>query len=400
MPDPSSAYGVVIDSVLASASPTPGTVESAMAQVIMGAAAAAPLAPIVPFDADRPSGKARAAEGASQSEALRVAARDRLEVYIDRFGFDRNEKETIRGRSIREPWLGITASDVEAVLAVERLTGVPAAYVLALWIGEGKEPWNAAFRGRTVSIPWPAADFGKESVRQFRAFARSLVLFSIFGADPLAAFAPRAGAGGDNALMGPEGPHDRAFKAGLAPVREKFPDRMPPNLSDKQIADFFTEPGGALVARHVKAPRNQPDDNVAIQLGKDSLASWLWLQVMLFESVRRTLEQKLFDLYPGEGAVDLSRRPWATYLFWNTNKEQATVIRHYGNSPTRERAISRKFGSEGADPDHLDADQLDRYYSRGAHAPAQGQGQSTAAWANAIMYRFLVETIEPWFASP
>ena len=172
--------------------------------------------------------------------------------------------------------------------------------------------------------------------------------------------------------------------------------------SDKQILDFFTEGRSALIARHIKAQGNVPDDTVSIQLVKGSLASWLWVQVMLFESVRRTLEQKLFDLYQGEGAVDLSRRPWVTYLFWNTNKEQATVVRHFSDgtpNPTdRERAIGRKFGSDGVDPDHLDNDQLDRYYSRGQHAPPPGdQGQSTAAWANAIMYRFLVESIEPWF---
>jgi len=394
MPDPSSAYGAVIESVLASTPPAGGTTESAMLQVIMGAAAA-PLAAIVPFDTDRPGPAARAAEARSQLEALRVATRARLDAYIGRFGFDRTENPPIRGGSIREPWLGIDAADLDAVLAVQQATGVPAAHVLALWIEEGKAEWHAELRGRAFSIDWPAAEFGKESVRQFRAFARSQLLFKIFGADPLIAFTPRGAAGGDNLPLGPLAPHDAAFRAGLAAIRETFPDKML-NLTDKQIADFFTEAGGALIARHIKAPRNQPDDSVEIQLAKGSLASWLWLQVMLFESVRRTLEQKLFDLYPGEGAVDLSRRPWATYLFWNTNKTQATVERHYGNAPTRERAISRKFGSEGDAPDHLDADQLDRYYSRGAFAAA---GQSNAAWANAIMFRFLVESIEPWFSS-
>jgi len=346
MPDLSSAYGPVIDSVLSSTLPVDGTTESALLQVIMGAAAA-PLAAIVPFDPDQPGPMARAAEAKSRSEALQAATRDRLEVYIDRFGFDRSEQPTIRGRSIREPWLEIDASDLEAGLAVERATGVPAAHVLALWISEGKEVWSAALRGRTVPIGWPAADFGKETPRQFRAFARSLVLFSMLGADPLVAFKPRQGAGGDNELIGPDGPHDRAFRAGLAPVREKFPDKMP--QSDKQILDFFTEGRSALIARHIKAQGNVPDDTVSIQLVKGSLASWLWVQVMLFESVRRTLEQKLFDLYQGEGAVDLSRRPWVTYLFWNTNKEQATVVRHFSDgtpNPTdRERAIGRKFGS-------------------------------------------------------
>jgi hypothetical protein len=394
MADPSSAYGTVIESVLASTPPAGGTTESAMLQVIMGAAAG-PLTPIVPFDPDQPGPAARAAEAKSQSEPLRVVTRARLDAYITRFGFDRNEQPPIRGRSIREPWFGIDAGDLEAVLAVQRATGVPAAHVLALWIEEGKAEWHAELRGREFSIEWPATEFGKESGRQFRAFARSQLLFQLFGADPLIAFAPRGAAGGDNLPLGPLAAHDAAFKAGIAAIRGTFPDKMP-NLTDKQITDFFTEAGGALIARHIKAPNNQPDDSVKVQLAKGSLASWLWLQVMLFESVRRTLEQKLFDLYPGEGAVDLSRRPWATYLFWNTNKTQATVERHYGNAPNRELAISRKFGSEESAPDHLDADQLDRYYSRGAYSAA---GQSNAAWANAIMFRFLVESVEPWFSS-
>jgi len=65
-----------------------------------------------------------------------------------------------------------------------------------------------------------------------------------------------------------------------------------------------------------------------------------------------------------------------------------------GGAANVDAAITRRFGSSVVDPDHLSSVQLDRYYSTGAFA---GVGQSAAAWVNAVIVKFLVETVEPWF---
>jgi hypothetical protein len=63
--------------------------------------------------------------------------------------------------------------------------------------------------------------------------------------------------------------------------------------------------------------------------------------------------------------------------------------------PPAQAAIDRLFGSPTSAPARLTAQQLDRYYSRGAHA---GEGRSTAALANAVLVKYLVEAVLPWFS--
>jgi hypothetical protein len=387
MPDPAGAYVPVIASVLASAPPGAGTVEAAFAQVVMGSSSAR-AAPLVPFDPANPSAEARAALKRMEADAKGTAVPARREAYIDRFGFDRSEPHPILNQSIREPWTQVIVTDLDAALAVSKVVGVPPAHVLALWIAEGKIEHNDILRGKTLTTFIPVDFFEEETDRQFLAFARSLLLFRVFGADPLIAFESHTASDGDNKIQDPRGPHDAKFKKGLADMRAA--DVRGLSRSDQEILDFFTK--DALIARHIKT--GAANDAVEVTLAKGSLASWLWLQTALFEATRVKLEKGLGALYPEGGAVGLSLRPWVTYLFWNTNREANVIADNFGGAVHVEAAISRRFGSEGTDPDHLSPGQLDRYYARGEQA---GNRQSTAAWANAVTVKFLVETIEPWF---
>ena len=362
-------------------------------QLILSATPGLLRNPIIPFDPANPTQEGQTAFAKMVADdPLGTATSARLETYIDTFGFDRAENPTIRGQGIREPWQGVTLSDLDAAIAVANALSVPASQVLAVWISEGKLPHNAVLHGGTMDDAREKSEFAGASLAQVRAFARSLLLFNTFGADPMTAFAPRGGLGGDNLLLGPKNGHNAAFDSSIDSIRAAGVPGFQ-NRSNADIRDFFTTVGGGLVASHIVGAKNTDPDVVRVRITDSSLASWLWLQAALFEVSRVKLEREFAALYPGT-AVDLRGRPWVTYLFWNTNKTPAVAQQFYGGAASAEGAIANRFGSSNTAPSKLNASQLDRYYARGANAAA---GQSTAAWANAVMVKFLVETIQSWF---
>jgi hypothetical protein len=362
-------------------------------QMILGATPGLLRNPIIPFDPANPTQEAQTAFAKMVADdPLGTVTSARLETYIDTFGFDRAENPTIRGQGIREPWQGVTLSDLDAVIAVANALSVPASQILAVWISEGKLPHNAVLHGGTMDDAREKSEFAGAGLAQVRAFARSLLLFNTFGADPMTAFAPRGGLGGDNLLLGPKNGHNAAFDSSIDSIRAAGVPGFQ-NRSNADIRDFFTTVGGGLVASHIVGAINTDPDVVRVRITDSSLASWLWLQAALFEVSRVKLEREFAALYPGN-AVDLRGRPWVTYLFWNTNKTPAVAQQFYGGAASAEDAIANRFGSSNTAPSKLNASQLDRYYARGANAAA---GQSTAAWANAVMVKFLVETIQSWF---
>ena len=114
-----------------------------------------------------------------------------------------------------------------------------------------------------------------------------------------------------------------------------------------------------------------------------------WLQNALFDVFRHEQEEWFAATYGAP--IDLRTQPWVTYVYWNGGPNTRAWFTGAGSA---QAAIDRLFGSPMAAPARLNADQLDRYYSRGAHAGAR---QSTAALANAVLVKYLVEAVLPWF---
>lgn len=351
---------------------------------ILSASPGVTRSPIIAFDTANPSDEAVvAAASMAADDALGTALSARMESYIDRFGFDRSKSPIIRGPGIREPWKGITTSDLDAVIAVGNAIGISPAHVLAVWIAEGKLAVDSLLHGGTLTVnDKPPEDFAGASGAQILAFARSEVLYQFFGADPMTAFVPHGAPNGDNLILGPKNGHNAAFDRAIDEIRAAGISGFQAR-TNSDIREFFTTLGGGLIAQHTTT---KGKDVVNIRLGNNSLASWLWLQASLFQATRVKLEKMLSSLYGGV-AVDLADQPWATYLFWNTNKT-ADVVDQYYRAATVKAALARRFGSQTVEPDHLNDDQLTRYYATGG---------STAAWANAVMVKFLVETVDPWF---
>jgi hypothetical protein len=126
-------------------------------------------------------------------------------------------------------------------------------------------------------------------------------------------------------------------------------------------------------------------EKISIRLRKDSHASWLWLQAALFDVVRQDSEQQLADMYGGTN-IDLTARPWVTYLRWNTDQSPRKIAEVLDNFTDAEDAIDKVFGST---PKKLSDVDLDRYYAA---------SQSASALANSILVKYLVESVRPWFA--
>lgn len=367
-----------------------GGVLGTILKTAMGVAPSLTHRPIIAFDTANPSQDAQAAFiKMVTNDPLGIQIQTRINTYIDRFGFDRSKPPVIRGPSIRKPWMGMTIADLDAAIAVSKALHVHPAHIVAVWISEGKIKSNSLLHERKFfSHLVPASDFIGATRAQIFAYARSVILFQFFGADPMVSFEKQQK--GDNRILGFKARHNESFDHALDEIRTAgirgFSER-----SNQEIRDFFTSSSG-LVVRHMTT--GSLYDIFKVKLADNSLASWLWLQASLFQTTQVKLERMLANLYRVP-TVDLSRQPWVTYLFWNTNKDESIVRRYYYyEGANLEAAIARKFGSWKVNPEHLDKDQLDRYYSTGDYAPV---GQSSAAWANAILVKFLVETIEPWF---
>ena len=292
-----------------------------VADVLEGASPGLTLSPLIAFDPDEPSAEAQAAFQRMNATDPNAQRQRRVD-YISRFGFDAARPQPIRNASIREPWLGINVKDLDAVIKVAALIGTAPENVLAVWISEGKFSENAVFRGGTREVT-PAKDIDPDTGMgktldpkkvedgPLRAFARSFVLWDVFGLDPLTAVARRPGK--ETRLLGVDANHNGRFDEGMARIRTA--GVTGPAGSSRQLRDYFTVSGGGLmVTRGV--------EKIGVSLRSDSHASWLWLQAALFDAVRRDVEQQLFAIY-GAGAVDLRARPWVTYLSWNIDSGRA-----------------------------------------------------------------------------
>jgi hypothetical protein len=355
----------------------PFGIRGMVADILEGAAA---LSPLVAFDPDKPSA------AANRAFARMVAAdpdtqQQRQDDYVARFGFDAARALPIRGESIREPWLGISVADLDAVIKAAALVGTPPENVLAVWISEGKFAHNAMFRGGAETKPLAAesdsVDLTKVEDGPLRAFARSFVLWDTFGLDPLAAVARPPGQ--DTRVLGVDANHNRPFDDGVERIRTAGVNG--PEGSSRTLRDYFTVLlGGLLVTRE--------DKTISVRLRRNSHASWLWLQAALFDVVRRDAEQQLFGMY-GAPVVDLKTRPWVTYLSWNIDSGErgaAKIAAVLGNFHDQEDAISQVFGDT---PKKLSDRDIALYYA---------EPQSASALANAIIVKYLVESVRDWFA--
>jgi hypothetical protein len=131
---------------------------------------------------------------------------------------------------------------------------------------------------------------------------------------------------------------------------------------------------------------------IRARIRQNSIASWLYLQHALFLKFQQLMEAKFRAEY---GMVDLTKRPWVTYAGFNANRSQmgnvdAIYSRLFANSPGGpEVAIARRFGTSIGAPDKLSPDELKLY---------DDPHGSKSAFANGIVFKYLVDSISPWFA--
>lgn len=359
-----------------------GAARAVIAEVL-AAVEKKPIRLLVPFDATAPGPEAQAAFDAMQADTRDFAAL--ASKLVADFGFD--AKEGLRGPSIRDPRHQLDLVDFGAVLAVAAALEVEPARVLTLWIIEGKAVHNALLRGSQLTWDVPEAMATKEP-RRVRAFARSMILYKAFGSDKFTAYVPRAGAGGDNLLEGPDGAHDWAFGHQLEKVRAAGIPGLSEHTDD-EVTRSFRDVGGALQVQ--TAPSGDPRE-IKFRIAPNSLASWLYLQSALFALYTRDAEAFFLDKYGA--TLTLDGRPWVTYVQWNGGPNAMKMFFDPTTFEDAEDAIGSRFG----DVDHpaplkLTTQQLDRYYGRGSSA-----GQSSAALANAITFLHVYSIVTPWFA--
>jgi hypothetical protein len=367
----------------------PGSILGLVDDLVLSAVPQAVLPPVVAFDQNVGTAKSRqafakmVADDGSAQQAL-------LSDYINKFGFDKAETPVVRGPGVREPFIGLIPSDFAAVDAVATVMGTKPQHTLALWIYEGKVSHDQALHGGVINpaTQITAADAVNIGQRRIRDWMRSVILFKAFGSDRLIEFARPVG-GGDNELRGPDAPHSARFRSGLAQMKANgVPGGGAWSDADiDRIVAYFSEVGGAF--RMDPNKDGAGNWNPTARLAPDSLASWLWLQNALFEVFR--IEQEAWFGSAYGAPIDLRDQPWVTYVYWNGGPATRDWFRGAGSA---QAAIDKLFGAPGTPPQKLSANQLDRYYARGAFA---NRGQSTAALANAVLVKYLNEALEPWF---
>lgn len=366
---------------------TVASLPSIVEETVLGTAGYPKRPPLVPFDEHNGSTASRRAyarmvvdDGATQHQLL--------EKYITDFGFDRKAPEPIRGKGVRNPYLGLEPVDMAALVAVGESMGRAPAQLLALWISEGKINHDTLLHGAPIDsgISLSVSDATKMAGR-IRPWMRSVILFDAFGSDRLTAVQHVKGQ--DNVLLGPDAPHQARFHAGL----QSMQIRRVPGIGSwtdqlrKDSEAYFTETGGAF---DVTASTSASGDvDFSARLPQNSLASWLWLQNALFDVFRQEQEEWFTSTY-GD-SVDLTVQPWVTYTYWNGGPNTRPW---FTGAASSQAAIDKLFGSPTSKPTKLTKQQLDAYYSRGAYS---GNQQSTAALANAAMVKYLVEATSPWF---
>jgi hypothetical protein len=315
--------------------------------------------------------------------ATTAAVQNKLrQSYIDDFGF-----ADIHGYV--QPWTAITAADLEAVLRVSEVLGVQPSYVLALFIIEGKIDWAAKLHGtQSLDLSLSTATATAVGIDLIRAWARSQFLFGGLGSDPYTAFTATADA--DNTVSDATGNHNAAFMRQISDLRARAIPGLD-DATDQDVRDYFTNAGGAMIVNLPAPGAGATTQTVRATLRRNSIPSWLYLQHALFLKFKQLMEAKFKAEY---GTIDLTDRPWVVYAGWNANRSQdgnvdAIYSKLFANWPGGgEVAIALHFGTSGAAPAKLPANELTRY-----NDPA-GSG---SALVNAVVYKYLVDSVSPWF---
>jgi hypothetical protein len=343
------------------------------------------LAPLLPFDPDDVSPAATKAFDRIQA-ATPTAQETLRKKFETAFGFDKGLRQG-EGRCIWEPWRGMKKGDLEAVIKVADMLGVPPAQVLALWIAEGKYHNNAELHGASGSA-WVIAE-DDVTLEQVRSWLRSQILFAKFGADSYSSFGTSRT---DNSLDGPEGKHDAAFNRIFAKMKAQGVKGIAQGDVD-DVRAYFTEPAGAISAKFTDTEAKKPlgaavpnDTSISADytLRRNSIASWLYLQHGMFLTFQKDLELKFDDEY-GPG-MDLRGDPWATYLVWNGGIGQYD-FKYKGYQGTPEDRLKELYGDPPAHT--LPSGELNLYYKPDG---------SRSALGNAVQFKYLVKSVEPWFA--
>jgi hypothetical protein len=126
------------------------------------------------------------------------------------------------------------------------------------------------------------------------------------------------------------------------------------------------------------------------RIDRESLATWLYLDGGLFQyPYRKMTEARLTKIYNGAndlGAINLSDRPWVTYIRWN-GKEQ-DVDNLFSGANDAEDAVDTVFGDT---PLKMTADELASYKPPDPNDPA------ICPHGTAVHFKFLCEVIERWY---
>ena len=341
------------------------------------------LNPLVSLDPANPSAQAQAALARMNDPATAAAQPALRQSYKDDFGL----LNGIHG--FIQPWANIKAVDLEAVLRVATALGVDPRYVLALFIIEGKLPFAASLRGETsFDQEVNTATVAAVSTGALRSSMRSQILFQAFGCDPYAAILSSPDS--DNTILDATFDHNVPFINQVADLRARGIPGLA-GLTNQSVLNYFTDPAGAMMVTVAPAAAGHATQTVSATLRANSLASWLYLQHALFLKFKQLMEQKFKDEY---GTVDLTNRPWVVYAGFNANKSQSgnvdiiysKLFANWGGGG--EVAIAFHFGTTAATPAKLSAEELARY-----DAP----GGSKSSLANAIVYKYLVDSVSSWF---
>jgi hypothetical protein len=311
--------------------------------------------------------------------------------YETGFGFTQGLRQGF-DRTIWEPWRGLNQGDMEAVLVVSGLLGIPASHVLALWLQEGKHVHDGSLHGQAHTLPNLA--FGVAvTTAQIRSWVRSLILYQVFGSDAYAHITKIPGQ--DNRLDGADADHDSRFAAGLGRLRA---GNIPGSdqFTDQDALRYFSSTAGAFQSLVLTNAAGDPVTATlpagltlagSVRLRRTSIASWLYLQVALFTIYRADMEQRFIAEFGPP--MDLTPTPWVTYLGWNGGVGSQYNAR-FSNRPlgeTPEDRIRQLFDNPPADS--LSAPELALYYD---------PGMSRSALGNAIQFKYLTEVVQPWFA--
>jgi len=304
------------------------------------------------------------------------------------------------------PWAGITEDDIRTVLAVAAALHASPASVLALWIHEGKWVWNDQFHGVSsdfgarfgASVDMAAGHncgglsnanrqpaptwISSSDFRRLRAWALAAVLDCFFGLDY---FTRRDLSEAALAAVPVDAQPEmvrRHFTAAagelmaLAAVEGWTVLARP--ATPEGVLRYFVDVGGALAVTVNSAGA------VVYAICKASIPSWLVLQAGLFEQYGVNFASRLGVA----GPLD----PWVTYWAFNGGVER--IATQYFGTATNDAAVRERIAAtfDPASPGFRGptADEIAAF--------AQGDPDYRMAKPGAIVHKFLIESVAPFFA--